>query len=63
MKPLYLEIEASRVGLRDDLLQTKEGTRYPRDETPDNNILKLITFTSKSLSAVERRYINTERNH
>ena len=60
MKPLYLETEASRVELRDGLLQTKEGTHYPRDETPDNNIPKLITFTSKSLSAAERRYSSTE---
>ena len=61
IKPLYLEADALRVGLRAALLQTEGGTSYHRDEAPDNNILRTVTFLSKSLSALERRYSNIER--
>ena len=60
-KPLYLETDASGVGLLARLLQTRNGTSCPRDMAPDNNILRPIAFTSKSLSSAEKRYNNTER--
>ena len=61
MKPLYMETDASRVGLGAAILQTREGTSCARDEVPDNNILRLIAFMSRNLSAVERRYSDIER--
>ena len=60
-KPLYLETDISSVGLRASLLQTSEGMSCPKDEAPDNNMLRLTAFASKSLSLVERRYSNIER--
>ena len=59
-KPLYLETDASRVGLGAGLLQIRDGMNYPQDEAPNNNILTQIAFASKSLSSTERRY-NIER--
>ena len=38
-KPLYLEIDESRIGLGANLLQTRSGTSYSRDTVPDNSIL------------------------
>ena len=61
MKLLYLETDASNVGLVGGLLQTRWGISCPRNEVPDNNMLSPITFTSKSLSTVERRNSNIER--
>ena len=52
-KLLYMETDASGVGLRAGLLLTRDGTSCHRDETPDNNVLQWITFASKSLSAAE----------
>ena len=60
-KPLYLEIDSSRIGLSAALLQTRDGTSCPKDSTPDNTILQLIVFASKSLTSAESRYTNTER--
>ena len=59
MKPLYVETDASRVGLRAVILQARVGTGFLRDEAPDR--LRQITFASNSLSAAERRYSNIER--
>ena len=56
-KPLYLETDASGVGLG----MTRNGTSCIRDTAPDNNILRPITFASKSLSSTEKRYNNIER--
>ena len=53
-KPLYLETDASGVGLGANLLQTRDGA-------PDNTILQPIAFTSKSLTSTEHRYSNIER--
>ena len=39
-KPLYIEIDASGVGLGPALLQTRNDTSCPRNEAPDNGILK-----------------------
>ena len=60
-QPLYLETDASGVGLGAALLQTRKGTSCPRDEAPDNSILRPIAFMSKSLSSAEERYSNIER--
>ena len=60
-KPLYIETEASGVGLGATPLQTISSKRCPRDEILDNTILRPITFVSKSLSSMEKRNSNIER--
>ena len=60
-KPLYLETDASGVGLGTALLQTQEGTMCLKDTVPDNTILQPIAFASKSLTSAEHRYSNMER--
>ena len=50
LKPLYLETDASRVGLGAALLQMHEGTTCQKDIAPDNTILCPIAFASKSLT-------------
>ena len=59
--PLYLETEASRVGLGAGLLWVTDGLNCPKDTTPDNTILQPIVFASNSLSSVETHYSNIER--
>ena len=60
-KPLYLETDASGAGLGAGLLQTRNGTNCLRDMALDNNILRAITFISRSLSSTDKRYSNIER--
>ena len=60
-KPLYLETDASSVGLGTALLQTQEGTICQKDKLPENTIMHPIAFASKSLTAAEHRYSNIER--
>ena len=60
-KPLYLETDASRVGLGAALLQTHEGMTCQKDTVPNNTILHPITFASKSLTVAEHGYSNIER--
>ena len=48
-QPLYLETDASRVGLKAALVQTRNGRSYPRDKIPDNSIHRPIAFVSKGL--------------
>ena len=52
-KPLYLETDASRIGLGATLLQTRECTACPEDIAPDNTILRPVAFASKSLTSAE----------
>ena len=49
-KPLYLETEASRVGLGAALLQMCEGMAWQKDIVPDNTTLCPIVSASKSLN-------------
>ena len=60
-KPLYLKTDASRSGLVAALLQAQKGTTCQKDMVPDNTILHLIAFASKSLTDAECRYSNIER--
>ena len=60
-QPLYLKADVSGIRLRSSLLQTRSRASCPRDKAPHNNILRPITFASKSLSSVEIRYSNIER--
>ena len=60
-EPLYLETDASRVGLDAALLQTWEGKTCQKDMVLDNTILHPIAFASKSLMDAECRYSNIER--
>ena len=59
--PLYLETDTSGIGLGTALLQPRDGAQFPRDIVPDNSIPTPIMFASKSLTSVERRYSNIER--
>ena len=61
MKPLYLETDASRVGLSAALLQMYKETTCQKDTVPNNSFLHPITFASKSLSGTEHMYSNIER--
>ena len=60
-KPLYLETDMSGIGLGATLLQTRDGTTCPKDIALDNTFLRPIIFASKSLTSVECRYSNIER--
>ena len=59
-RPLYLETDTSSTGLGVDLLQVRNSMNCRHNEMPDNAILCLITFTSKSLSKAECHYSNIE---
>ena len=59
-KPLYLETDASGIGLGAALLQHRYNMGCQRDTAPDNINLHPITFASKSLTGAEQRYNNIE---
>ena len=60
-KPLYLETDASRIGLGTALLQMCERTACQKDIAPDNTTMCPNAFASKSLTGAEHRYSNIER--
>ena len=60
-KLLYLETDASRVGLGAALLQTCKGTTCHKEMIPNNTVLCPMTFASKSITGTECRYNNIER--
>ena len=55
---LYLEIDASGVGLGAALLQLCDDTAFQRDVVPENTSLRPIIIASKSLTGTEWRYSN-----
>ena len=57
-KPLYLETDASGIGLRAALLQLQDNTYCQKGMAPDNTILCPTAFASKSLTGAEWRYSN-----
>ena len=60
-KPLYLETDASAVGLGAAMLQLHDNTMCHKNMVPDNTILHPIALASKSLTGAEWRYSNMER--
>ena len=54
---LYLEIDASGIGLGAALLQLRDNTGCQKDAAPDNTILHPIAFVSKSLTGGGQRYV------
>ena len=60
-KLLYLEIDASGVGLGAALLKLCNNTAGQKGMAPDNTNLWPIAFASKSLTGVEWRYSNIEQ--
>ena len=54
-------MDAFGVQLGAALLQTRSNTGCPKDEAPDNSILRSSAFTSKSLTGAEKRYSNIDR--
>ena len=52
-KLLYLETDASGVGLGDTLLQLHDNTTFQKDMVPDNVILHPIAFASKGLTRAD----------
>ena len=51
LKPLYLEMDVSGIGLRAVLLQMSEGMNCLYGEVPDNVTLHPIAFASKSIQS------------
>ena len=60
-KSLHLETDTSGVGQGTSLLQTKSSTICVRYMAPDDSILRPIAFAVKSLSSIEKRYSNIQR--
>ena len=60
IKLLYLETDASGVGLGPALLQLHDNTSCQKGLAPDNTILCPIAFASKSLTGAEKRYSKME---
>ena len=60
-KPLYLETDASGVGLGAALLQKWEGTTCQKGHSARQHHTVSIAFASKSLMGTEHRYSNIER--
>ena len=47
-QPLYLETDASLIGLGVTLLQSRDGMTWPKDRASDNTFLRPIAFASKA---------------
>ena len=59
-KPLYLETDASGIGLGAALLQIHDNTDCQMGVAPQNITLCPIAFASKSHIGAEQRYSNIE---
>ena len=46
--PLSVETDVSRVRLGAALLQTRNGTSFPTDKTPDNSILRPLPLQARA---------------
>ena len=53
---LYLEIDASGVGLGASLLELRDGMWFARNEVPDNAVIWPTAFAGKSLISAETWY-------
>ena len=60
-KPIYLEKDASGIGLRASLFQMQEDMSWGHNEVPDNVVPCPIMFGSKSLSSMEWQYSDITR--
>ena len=60
---LYIEMDASGVGLGATFLQMRSNTSCPMDEAPDNSTLRPIAFASKSLIAAEKDIAIQKEKH
>ena len=60
-KLLYVETDVSGVGLGAALLQTRSNNSCHKNEYPDNNTVRPITFDNKSLTGAVERYNNIKR--
>ena len=60
-KPLYLETDASGIGLGAALLQLHDNTVCQKGVAPQNIALHPIAFASKSLTGAEQRCGNMEQ--
>ena len=59
-KELFLETDASGVGLGAALLQLRDNATWQQGTALDITMLWPIVFTSKSLTGTENRYSNIE---
>ena len=59
-KLLYLETDASGIGLRAALLQLRDSMACQKGTAPDNTILRPIAFASKSFMGAKQRYSNIQ---
>ena len=60
---LYLEIDASSIGLGASLLQVRNRIQFPRHEASHNAAIWLIAFVSKSLTSSETQYSKGSPRH
>ena len=58
--PLYMEMDASKVGLGAALLQPQENYEYSDQDTPPTEDLRPVAYASKSLTSAESNYSNIE---
>ena len=58
---LYLDTDASQIGLKSCPTTNQNWSSCPRDKAPDNSIIRPTKFASKGLSSAEIGYSNIER--